>query len=437
MAKRRNVELYTGEVADVDRKDEFASELRNNLHHCFVYTAKSLVSLVPNQKEVKRILNATNTANPNRTVHTKHPRIRKRSIPVEFTVTPSQVPPGERILLPLEDFDPLPHRPAEVISGRAVGNGPNVPLISPNVDSSRMLIHDIRLVGVSNPCPFVVCLGSNFFSLISDYTKAYQSFAEDGAGALDRLMGKEPWEMPELPGDSSMFEAKPQFEGFVDEARNHCMRRLAGFLEPEYGRAAVSSLDRQALFNGIYMMQLAHPHHGHITDFGLLPVSHAVAVFAMLNWDEYNVLITWGTQMRPADHTTPQRYILMERDLIEKLVATIVEERQNAVPLCESDRLVLELKRYVNNSNWSSPIGCLGGTTSEDMSREYTIKWELELEYSLFERPIQDSIITLPSMAKTLALEDPENSRQVEERIQAEAELRVKRQDMDIDLATL
>jgi hypothetical protein len=427
MSKRRNVELYAGEVQQPDRKEAIAARLRNELNHVFVFTPKSLSHVVPNNKEIKRIVKVVDTPS-NRTVHARHPRIRRTNIAVNFSFNPAEMEPGQRLTVQLDGFDPAPQSATELISGR----------MTPTVDTSRFLLHDIRLVRIDSNAPFELLLGSNAFTLVSDYMHTVKALSQNQPGAIDRLLGEREWQMPELPGKSAMFEARPNFSGLVEGIRDHCMHAV-GFMDPEHGRSGYSSARRDPLYNGIYYMHLAHPHHGHMTEFGLLSADHAVAVYAQINWETENVLFSFGTNRPVSDTGRQERYLLLERSLIEKLVNQLAQERAHAVPLFETDRLVFELKRYVNPSDWASPMGCVAGTQLADLNRDMHCNWVVELEYTLFEQNVERAIVTVPEVARKLSMlpSHLDNTEQVEEKIQAEAEFELKREEMDVDLANL
>jgi len=427
MSKRRNVELYTGEVQQPDRKEQIVNRMRGQLKPVFVFTPKSLNHIIPNSKEVKRILKIVSTP-PNRTVHARHPRIRKTNIGVKFAFNPAEMEPDQRLTVQLEGFDPAPQSPTELISGR----------MTPSVDTSRFLLHDIRLVSIDSSAPFELLLGSNAFTLVSEYMHAVKALSQNQPGAIDRLLGEREWQMPELPGKSAMFEAKPQFSGPVEGIRDHCMHAV-GFMDPEHGRSGYSSARRDPLYNGIYYVHLAHPLHGHMTEFGILSSEHAVAVYAQINWEAENVLFSFGTNKPVSDIGRQDRYLLMERSLIEGLVEQLSGERAHAVPLFETDRLVFELKRYVNPSNWASTMGCVAGTQLDDLNRDMHCNWVIELEYTLFEQDADRAIVTVPEVARKLSMlpHHLDNTEQIEEKIQAEAEFELRHEDMDVDLANL
>ena len=427
MSKRSNVDLYSGETPQPDRKEAITAQLRNQLHHVFVFTPKSLNHVIPDNKEIKRMLKVI-TASQSHTIHAKHPRIRKTNIGLTFTFNPAEMEPGARQIVQLEDFDPAPQSATEMISGH----------MTDTVDTSRLLLHDIRLVSIDNSAPFQLLLTSNTFTLVSEYMRAVQALSQNQPDAIDKLLGEREWKMPDLPGKGAMFEAKPNFTGAVEGIRDHCMH-ATGFMDPEHGRSGYSSGQREPLYNGIYYVQLAHPHHGHMTEFGILSAEHAVAVYAQINWEENNVLFTFGTNRPVNDVSRDERYLLMERSLIESLVDKLAGERAHAVPLCETDRLVFEITRYVNNSNWTSLTGCVADTQLDDLDAEMHCNWIIELEYTLFEQNVERAIVTAPQMARKLSQlpSHLDNAEQVEQKIQAEAEFVLRREDMDVDLAHL
>lgn len=426
MKKRKQLEDITNDTPNPDEKDILAQKLRDQLHHAYLFNSKSLLHVIPNKAELKQVVNRATTSTLSHTVHAKHQHIRKSDVILEFTIKPSEMKPGERCLKQLVDFNPAACFPIELVSGQK----------GAPVDTSRMLLHDIRLVRKQNECPFSVVLKCNMFTLIRNYITSYKNFTqgEIAPAELDRLMGQTKWEMPDLPGESAMFDAAPGFDGEVSGKPGKCMKPV-GFLEPEYGRAAFSTVQAgDPLMNGIYFLTMPDPNHGHMKEFGVLSTDHAIAVYAQINWSEENIHFTAGTH-NLRDTGRPERFLLMERETIDHIAGKLTQERTNSVPLCEVDRIVFELCRYVNTSNWCDQTGCVANVTPKSFTKTYKVRWHLKLEYTLFAPDIGRAIVNQPTFARKLP--PPENTKQVEEKIQAEAAQILRRDEFDVDLADM
>lgn len=408
--KRQAPDTDTSALDPVARRtDELLRAKLAEVSHAFAFTDATLSEILPGVRERKHILGRIATTR-DRSVHSLHPEVRKTDLELEFHFVPSKLAVGERPRVQL-DTDFLPEA-LEVVSGFAA-----------DADASQLCVHNIRVLGGENrDAPFQVCLLSNAFhhgisylQLIGDPDLYYQwmqsadraeglPMPEDGGeSVMAKLNPQRPYYVESTPKDGGNPVSELHVPPAVEFAPMQVGRIVpAGHLTPEGARAAMHNTP-EALRHGIHPIVLEHPYTGAMTHFGLLAADHALAVYAFTNYEEERLLFeAWQDETQPRDQKA-RAFVLLEAELIDRLVAKLCERNRGAVPLCPAERISFELRR-LNTAHWTALQGCLEGTQPEDFEREMCVRWRIEMHYSMFVPAIPERcIISVPGKAPSAA----------------------------------
>ena len=364
-----------------------------------------------------------NLKNP-RSIHKIHPHVRKTKQVLRFKFCPAKLGDGGRCMVRLTDVMSMVPKTSDEVLNMQLRN-------IDHLDTSRFVLHSFTVTAVRNPFLPLILRGNMF-----DATLEALQRHQNGERMLRAVSGREPLEMPDLPGEYGVMVLEQGMDSEVGGDVGLCVKPF-GYIEPENARVALSTSDITNN-NGIVWIDWQDPSSKKTERVGILAKEHVLTTAARANFDEYYIkTVALGDSVSESDNY----WVIIPADLAKKVSDDFVERQEHAVPVCTTAAVLFEVCRQRGGTNWTSEDGL--GEDPIDLSQTYEVVLEFEMEYTLLSSNVGKGVVTMPSASLPINVMETELElreaidRQVAEKIEEEqnlfdfAKLREATQELD------
>lgn len=291
----------------------------------------------------------------------------RKIIPVKFDLdlaNRTDLPPT--LKMELGAWDPSPANKLEIVNGPPAG-----------FRKDFILLQKIRIRRIWNTAPFGALFRSN---LCEFYQGMQDAIADESFGRPGVEWPTFSRSLTEKDGSDLFFTANVPEEG-VDLPPK--IGEITQDLESATGEMSAACFycrDPENLRNGLVEFEMPHPVTRALTWFIGMCCTHLVATYAVTNWKLLNL------QIGPLVEKSTNTYTyIMERDLCNELIASMVEEMPKKSFAVPSDSLVFGTQRHPMPTGtqdvWHANVRL--EPANADLYRRFTIKSDVELSYAL------------------------------------------------------
>jgi hypothetical protein len=393
MSKRKVDEVQVGvfdtapkeEDAYVQRARELYSEKSDKVVRVFVCQASELKTIIKRDGSFPQPDKTIKLLRKHKDIHRVHPLVIKQKQILRFQFCPATLGKGGRCIARLTDvMNILPKNAGEVDNMQQLPGGQCF-------DPEHFVLHSFEATRSRNNSPLQLLLRSNMFDMSLEYLSRFQS----GERMMRSISEREPFIMPDMPGDYGTLVLDPNSEKHYEKMEGVCVA-MAGadsHLNPENTRVVLTTSD-EANSNGVLWLDWRPPRTQQTSRFAVLRKDHVLTIAARANFDEHYIDLVALNDVQEKD----EYFTLMPASLAKVLSDELVERHTGSAPVCDTERVVFELCRQIGGTDWTSARGA-AGMTPEQLGQTYEAEIEFTMSYSLRNRDIGDAAVTMPSAA--------------------------------------